>query len=852
VFFTVYSGAVGTQIDNLPSNAGHCGVCHFDFDGGGALNPYGLDMDAGLDGGMSDEEAILAIEALDSDGDGHTSLVEITDTLSFSNTPTFPGLNVSNIGHTVHVAVEDIDPHLVPFSQTDTIPPAVAVNLPNGGEHVSANSYYSIGYNATDENGISHVNIYLSDDGGVTFIPMAINTTPGTGYSWYVPNLPTGSGRVAVEAVDNAGNVASDTSDADFTLVQAPPGHVPWTLRDNRMPGSQMLDIGGLHDPDFICALCHGFYDETVAPWDNWRGSMMGQAMRDPLFLACMAVAEQDAPGVGEICIRCHSPRAWLGGRAFDSSGGLLDAADRHGVECDFCHRMVDRNYVAGVSPPEDEAVLAGISPLPLQYGNGQFIEDSSTLQRGPYADSHSMHAFADSPFHRSGDLCGVCHDVSNPAFTETGPRQYAVDPFNQAHPDADSRNMFPIERTFSEWSVSEYAVSGVYAPQFAGNKADGIVSTCQDCHMHDINARGSNDSRLPARSDLPLHDLTGGNTFVPDLIADFYPGEVYTSQLDSAKVRARGMLQKAATLEVTSGYAEITVRVTNETGHKLPSGYPEGRRIWLNVKAFDNLGQLVFESGEYNFDTAELIPDAQAKVYEVHPGLSSSLAGILGLPAGKSFHFVLCDTIYLDNRIPPRGFTNADFETIQSPPIEYAYADGQHWDDTQYNLPVEAESVLVTLYYQTTTKEFVEFLRDENTTTSDGQDMYNSWATHGKSAPEVMAQVSATVTGISGVDGPGSTSALIYSLNQNSPNPFGPATEIAYTLAGREHVNISVYDLRGRRVKGLVDEIQEPSRYRILWDGTNDRGEDLPPGVYFVRYSAGPHVFSKKALLVR
>ena len=73
----------------------------------------------------------------------------------------------------------------------------------------------------------------------------------------------------------------------------------------------------------------------------------------------------------------------------------------------------------------------------------------------------------------------------------------------------------------------------------------------------------------------------------------------------------------------------------------------------------------------------------------------------------------MLNDTVYFDNRIPPRGFTNAAFEAVQSPPVAYSYADSQYWDDTKYIFPPEAASVRVTLYYQTTSKEYIEFLKD-------------------------------------------------------------------------------------------------------------------------------------------
>ena len=46
-------------------------------------------------------------------------------------------------------------------------------------------------------------------------------------------------------------------------------------------------------------------------------------------------------------------------------------------------------------------------------------------------------------------------------------------------------------------------------------------------------------------------------------------------------------------------------MHVMNETGHKLPTGYPDGRRMWLHVRAFDEQRTVVFESGRYVFGTA-------------------------------------------------------------------------------------------------------------------------------------------------------------------------------------------------------------------------------------------------------
>ena len=55
---------------------------------------------------------------------------------------------------------------------------------------------------------------------------------------------------------------------------------------------------------------------------------------------------------------------------------------------------------------------------------------------------------------------------MSSPAFESGGaPGLYVPSPFDAPHPDFDLRNMFPIERTYSEWQQSEYAAGGVFAP---------------------------------------------------------------------------------------------------------------------------------------------------------------------------------------------------------------------------------------------------------------------------------------------------------------------------------------------------------------------------------------------------
>jgi len=83
--------------------------------------------------------------------------------------------------------------------------------------------------------------------------------------------------------------------------------------------------------------------------------------------------------------------------------------------------------------------------------------------------------------------------------------------------------------------------------------------------------------------------------------------------------------------------------------------------------------------------------------------------------------------------------------------------------------------------------------------------------------------------------------------LLQNYPNPFNPATVIRYQIPVRSRVSVNVYDVLGRNVATLVDEVQEVGYKSIEWDA---RG--IASGVYFYRLQAGAFTESKKLILLR
>ena len=348
--------------------------------------------------------------------------------------------------------------------------------------------------------------------------------------------------------------------------------------------------------------------------------------------------------------------------------------------------------------------------------------------------------------------VCGSCHNIDNPLLSWDSDRdQFWPNDMDAAAPSFEKGELFPLERTYDEWFNSDYNTeSGVVAPKFAGEKADGTVSTCQDCHMPRTTGRAANggiDRNCVNNGCLPEHELVGGNTWVPQILQDTrwrLSNTNDATELNATVLSARSMLQRAATLTVTlttSGTDKIaTVRVTNDTGHKLPTGYPEGRRMWLNLKAYDESSVLLVESGRYTEATGELAYETEdgqkTKIYEVKQGITSQLATELNLPAGESFHFALNNTVLKDNRIPPRGYTQAAYNQPGMKPVGATYVDGQYWDDTQYILPEETERVVATLYYQTASKEYIDFLRTNGG--ADGVSLGILWD-DSKSPPETM-----------------------------------------------------------------------------------------------------------------
>ncbi len=89
--------------------------------------------------------------------------------------------------------------------------------------------------------------------------------------------------------------------------------------------------------------------------------------------------------------------------------------------------------------------------------------------------------------------------------------------------------------------------------------------------------------------------------------------------------------------------------------------------------------------------------------------------------------------------------------------------------------------------------------------------------------------------------------------LAQNVPNPFNPSTAITFTVRHRTHVELTVYDVAGRRVRTLVSESRVPGLvHRVEWNGRGDNGGRVASGVYFYRLTTGGFTRTKKMVLLK
>jgi hypothetical protein len=649
----------------------------------------------------------------------------------------------------------------------------------------------------------------------------------------------------------------------------------PTVPTDIDQPGTQPLEAAAFSS---ACSCHYGTSNPQWEPGRGWEGNMMGNAGRNPLFWATVAIAEQDflpnadpaqRGGAGDLCIRCHSVGGWLAGRSTPTDGSGLAATDDRGVECEFCHLMVDPDQQVNIlgTTEEQNTPFEAYDPVTGEayHGSGQWVLNSGGTRLGPYAedDSQARHQAYGSDFMRDGDFCGTCHTVSNSAVGDLAwnhgsmeimlePGTFSGIPLGPAEDKAAFNNppyaYGIVERTSAEWNSSNWPTTLVNdfptipaelqhlggAPDIAYHRAwdarqdanfeDGAPRyyTCQTCHMYARTGVGCDKNNMPIRTDLAQHDQTGAGHWVADAIIymDDKGTLVFGGGLDQdkrdamieAKQRAVNQLTRAGSLDATQVGSDLRVTVTNLTGHKLITGYPEGHRMWLNIVWRDGGGAIVHEDGAYGplpraavldldgvaHQPVSILDLEETVVFEAEPGMDQQWAAqlsSLGYPDGfvlgydrltdavyhtlgelrqespghayHTFHFVLNNVMVHDIRIPPWGMRYDDALIRNALPVPYEQfgnpgAGGvyDHWVDYDFEIPAGAETAEVRLFYQQTTWEYIQFLWLQNDQQGpflgqEGVNMLDAWLNNGMAPPVEMSFTSAAVTSVTpGVPG--------------------------------------------------------------------------------------------------
>ncbi|MCG8426098.1 MAG: hypothetical protein MI754_01925 [Chromatiales bacterium] len=509
-------------------------------------------------------------------------------------------------------------------------------------------------------------------------------------------------------------------------------------------------DAGQLLDP-----IEDGFRSPARFPgidYREWSGNIMSHAMRDPAFFAALNVANRDfinlldhvsaggeyppltelgeatipslitkdevhKPVVGDFCLRCHSPVGWLEGfsepsspdkpflrgdfwgasmleRSPDSAQapnplyGLDSEGHMNGISCDVCHRMVDNTKVAG----SDKAA-----------GNGGLF----VMRQEPFTASERNSPRVMDPFQREPELCGTCHEVTNPFLkTLTDPDGDGI-PVDIAH---------PIERTYTEWYYSSFR-----------DKKNG---RCQDCHQP-MRFAGAQTWLLAE-----LERLWGPIDQTWSDLGYAVPASRQAA-LDERVADNRNFVDdKAARLTIVSKpnslrpgqQGSVRFRIENLTGHKLPTGYGEGRQMWLQVRVWTKKNGTFFEDGMVDSETGEVLVADHADIFEIE-AVAEGYDNLLddnndGSVTGREnhFHFALLNKVIKDNRIPPAGYDKAAYMADGAFIIPAdTYEDGQNWAEREYTFTVPSNArgnikVEAKLLYKTFSNEYIDFLAEKDT----------------------------------------------------------------------------------------------------------------------------------------
>jgi hypothetical protein len=133
-------------------------------------------------------------------------------------------------------------------------------------------------------------------------------------------------------------------------------------------------------------------------------------------------------------------------------------------------------------------------------------------------------------------------------------------------------------------------------------------------------------------------------------------------------------------------------------------------------------------------------------------------------------------------------------------------------------------------------------------------EDLANGSYTYGVTAlyDEVESAPASLEVEITTTDNEDNDVILATSLKENYPNPFNPETTISFSIAQNEFVAVKIYNIKGQNVKTLLRENLTKGNHKVVWNGLDNKGNQVNSGIYFYRLEAGDFTTTKKMTLIK
>ena len=483
------------------------------------------------------------------------------------------------------------------------------------------------------------------------------------------------------------------------------------------------------------CATCHSnlitSQGEDVSIDADWRSTMMANSSKDPLWQAKVHTEVLRTPSISDAieqkCSRCHMPMANVEAnheqvpvKIFGDNGFLSVDNEYHvmamdGVSCTVCHQIQDGDYLGTKESFTGGFKIDLTTAKPDRKIYGQYKDPFQNPMRMNvgFTPTYGSHI-------EKSQLCATCHTLYTNPYDENG---------NPIKDENGNKVEFPEQTPYLEWEHSAF-----------GDGQGNDDKSCQACHMPKaegtVKIANRPQNMINPRDNFGKHYFVGGNAFMLNILKKNIAKLGLTAEekhFDKTIQRTIDMLKSSAKIQLgnitdNNGVLEIPVQITNETGHKLPSGYP-ARRVWIHLVVKDSNGNIVFESGkvEPNGKIIGNDSDEDATKYEPHYEVIDSqdkvqiYEAIMEDYKGNVTYTLMRAVKYKkDNRLLPKGFDKAtassDIAVVGNAYTDSNFVGGEDLvtykvDTAGYTGPFTIE---VELKYQSVAYRFFEDLRLE------------------------------------------------------------------------------------------------------------------------------------------